>query len=85
MRLIDADTLKGKKVYSVERHEKVVPVAEIDWSPTIGAIPVEWLEYRRECEAADVMLGIEGIGDEEICRSISVVLNLWEKERKQNE
>lgn len=43
-RLIDADALKEKKVYSHERHEKVVPVAEIDWMPTIVAIPVEWLE-----------------------------------------
>lgn len=43
-RLIDADALKEKKVYSHERHEKIVPVAEIDWMPTIPAIPVEWLE-----------------------------------------
>ena len=38
-RLVDADTLKEKKVYSRERHEKVVPVAEIDWMPTI--VPAE--------------------------------------------
>lgn len=43
MRLIDADALKEKKVYSHERHEKIVPVAEIDWLPTVDAIPVEWL------------------------------------------
>ena len=41
MRLIDADALKEKKVYSLERHEKIVPVAEIDWMPTIDAVPVE--------------------------------------------
>lgn len=35
MRLIDADALKEKKVYCPERHEKVVPVAEIDWMPTV--------------------------------------------------
>ena len=46
MRLVDADALKEKKVYSHERHEKIVPVAEIDWSPTIDAIPVEWLEQQ---------------------------------------
>ena len=40
MRLIDADALKEKKVYSLERHEKIVPVAEIDWMPTIDAVPV---------------------------------------------
>lgn len=39
MRLIDADALKTKKVYSEERHEKVVPVAEIDWMPTVYAVP----------------------------------------------
>lgn len=39
-RLIDADALKEKKVYSHERHEKIVPVAEIDWMPTIDAVPV---------------------------------------------
>lgn len=40
MRLIDADALKTKKVYSDERHEKVVPVAEIDWMPTVDAVQV---------------------------------------------
>lgn len=40
MRLIDADALKTKKVYSEERHEKVVPVAEIDAMPTVDAVPV---------------------------------------------
>ena len=39
MRLIDADALKTKKVYSKERHENVVPVAEIDWMPTVDAVP----------------------------------------------
>lgn len=46
MRPIDADALKEKKVYSHERHEKIVPVAEIDWSPTIDVIPVEWLKQQ---------------------------------------
>lgn len=35
MRLIDADKLKEKKVRCNERAEWVVPVAEIDWMPTI--------------------------------------------------
>lgn len=45
MRLIDADALKEKKVYSLDRHEKIVPVAEIDWMPTIDVVPVfvSWL------------------------------------------
>ena len=46
MRLIDADALKEKKVYSHERHEKIVPVAEIDWMPTVDAIPAEWLKQQ---------------------------------------
>lgn len=40
MRLIDADALKAKKTYSHERHEYIVPVAEIDWMPTVDAVPV---------------------------------------------
>ena len=39
-RYIDADALKEKKVYSVERHECVVPVAEIDWQPTADVVEV---------------------------------------------
>lgn len=48
MRLIDADALKEKKVYSHERHEKIVPVAEVDWMPTIPAIPLEWLREKMQ-------------------------------------
>lgn len=39
-RLIDANALKAKKTYSHERHEYIVPVAEIDWMPTVDAVPV---------------------------------------------
>ena len=39
-RYIDADALKAKKTYSHERHEYIVPVAEIDWLPTVDAVPV---------------------------------------------
>ena len=45
-RYIDADALKAKKTYSHERHEYIVPVAEIDWLPTVDAVPVvhgEWI------------------------------------------
>lgn len=47
MRMIDADALKEKKVYSRERREYVVPVCEIDWQPTIDAVPAvhgHWIE-----------------------------------------
>lgn len=44
MRLIDADALKEKKVYSHERHEYIVPVCEIDWLPTVEERPHgEWV------------------------------------------
>ena len=53
MRLIDADALKEKKVYSQERHENIVPVAEIDWLPTIDAVPIKFIdeviEYLEKC------------------------------------
>ena len=39
-RLIDANALKTKKRYSFEFHENVVAVAEIDWMPTVDAVPV---------------------------------------------
>lgn len=46
MRLIDADALKTKKVRSKERHEWVVPVAEIDWMPTIEERKTgKWIIY----------------------------------------
>ena len=42
---IERGALKQKKVYSVERHECVVPVAEIDWMPAADVVEVvhgEW-------------------------------------------
>lgn len=32
--LIDRQAAKSKEVYSYERHEYVVPVAELDWLPS---------------------------------------------------
>jgi len=49
MRLIDADALKGKKIYSEERHEYVIPVFDIDNAPTVDAAPMvhgRWAEKR---------------------------------------
>lgn len=34
-RLISRAAAKAKKVYSEERHEYVVPVAELDWLPSV--------------------------------------------------
>jgi hypothetical protein len=72
MRLIDADALKEKKVYSHERHEKIVPVAEIDWSPTIDAIPVEWLRNVRN----DDNLTLDDV------ETIDLLLAWWQKEQE---
>ncbi len=32
-RYIDSDKLKEKKIYSEERHEYIIPIAELDWAP----------------------------------------------------
>lgn len=40
MELIEREAAKAKKAYCEERHEYVVPVAELDWLPTIDATPV---------------------------------------------
>ena len=40
MALIEREAVKAKKVYSKERHEYVVPVAELDWLPTVETAPV---------------------------------------------
>jgi hypothetical protein len=43
---IERGALKQKKVYSLERHEYVVPVAEIDWMPAADVVDVrhgEWI------------------------------------------
>ena len=50
MKLIDADELKKKKKHSKEFAENIVSVAEIDWQPTVEAIPIEWIEkYVESC------------------------------------
>lgn len=41
--------IKKHKVYSTERHEYVVPVANIDWQPSVSPQPKvgkwEWVQY----------------------------------------
>lgn len=48
MRLIDADEIKKKKVYVIERHEKVVPVSEIDWADSIDIVQCKECTFRNE-------------------------------------
>lgn len=45
-RYIDADALKRKKRHSTEFHENVVAVAEIDWMPTVDAVPVDFINQK---------------------------------------
>ena len=47
MRLIDADALKARKVYSRDLAENVVPTACIDWAETIDAAP-RWHRVEEE-------------------------------------
>lgn len=58
MALIEREAAKAKKVYCEERHEYVVPVAELDWLPTIATAPVvhaRWVMRggRFRCSACD--------------------------------
>ena len=49
--LISRQAAKNKKVYSEERHEYVVPVAELDWLPP--AQP-EWNNHEVACLLAEL-------------------------------
>ena len=49
--LISRQAAKNKKVYSEERHEYVVPVAELDWLPS--AQP-EWNNHEVACLLAEL-------------------------------
>lgn len=49
-RYIDADALKSQKEYCEERHEYIVPVAKIDWTPTVDAVGVVRC---RDCKHAE--------------------------------
>lgn len=54
-RYIDADKLKEKKIYSKERHEYIIPVAEVDWEPAADVQEVKHAKwetignYKVEC------------------------------------
>ena len=53
MELIEREAAKAKKVYCEERHEYVVPVADLDWLPTIAPIKAAGGCYCRECRFKD--------------------------------
>lgn len=47
---IEREAIKSKKIYSEERHEYVVPVAEIDWTISADVAPVRhgrWVKGKR--------------------------------------
>lgn len=50
MALIEREAAKAKKVYCEDRHEYVVPVAELDWLPTIDPVHAAGGCYCRECK-----------------------------------
>ena len=44
---IERETIKSKKIYSEERHEYVVPVAEIDWMVSADVAPVRYGKWNK--------------------------------------
>lgn len=48
---IDKAAIKNKSVYSMERHELVVPVAEIDWMAPAKVEPIIEAEWVRKCSS----------------------------------
>ena len=45
---IEREAIKSKKIYSEERHEYVVPVAEIDWMISADVAPVRHGHWVKE-------------------------------------
>ena len=89
MRLIDSDALLEQKVFRYNRdteyHENsgvTEAACEIIDAPTIDAIPVEWLEQKREKEMIDLMMNVYGRGNSDLCHAICVVLEAWKKEQE---
>lgn len=52
--------------------------------PAIDAIPVEWLEKRRENLILTAMVHSTVYGDNsiELCHAVNVVLDMWQKEQE---
>ena len=51
---IEREAIKSKKIYSEERHEYVVPVAEIDWMISADVAPVRHGHWVKE--KSDVLI-----------------------------
>lgn len=71
---IDAEAVKTKKVYCEERHEYVIPVAEIDWDPAADVEPVRhgrWKYYRKRGFAVCTECSFERKLDADFGRAIA--------------
>ena len=77
-RMIDADYITEGRV----SNDPVVIAAKC--APTIDAIPVEWLEKRRENLILAAMVNSTMYGDNsiELCHAVNVVLDMWQKEQE---
>ena len=53
----------------------------IENAPTVEAIPVEWMNKKRDSETLALFSNIYGRGDKDIVHSIHKVLELWRKEQ----
>lgn len=60
--------------------------AKIMKQPAVDAIPMEWLEKRREnlILAAMVHSTVYGDNSIELCHAMNVVLDMWQKEQEAN-
>ena len=56
----------------------------IENAPTIDAIPVEWLEKRRQnlILAAMVHSTVYGDNSVELCHAVNIVLDMWQQEQE---
>ena len=88
--LISRQDAKNKKVYSEERHEYVVPVAELDWLPS--AQPErkkgKWIRHDEiknvyggiciECSECGEKYVVQHILDEKYCRNCGAKMEVGE-------
>lgn len=78
-RLIDADELKKHKYHSDITHENVVSVAQIDWMPTIQAVPIDVLkEIQQEIEERINNCG-DGTFKDGLCEAFDIIYNKIEE------
>ena len=99
MRLADIDKLKAERNMADDcakcKHDAGICAEHqcysrmdicnmLDDVPTVAAIPVEWLEKRRQnlILAAMVHSTVYGDNSVELCHAVNVVLEMWQKEQE---